>query len=409
MSFRLGGKNPQLKLWVFYRETKMKNLITTLIIVMSVLAFNAYAANEYTSTTAFQNFTFSQQSDLMTVNFDVTPNSNNINATTMLSYGPISAYSGAATTVRFNDQGYIDVTNGDTYASRNSYPYTSGVVYHIRMVVDVPNHVYSVYASTATTPEVQLAYNYAFRTGQNAVTGLNNLSIRSETASAATVSGTSALIHDSFNDTNGKTLVNHISDTGSTWVRFGGSGSSYIDANTGGCYSSTDVSHYNTGVIGTNDYSVVAVIRSYDTAVTSNQGVSGRIGLNIHSRYAAAHTRGLGWGLYYVNGYGTEARIGNYYGPTTLPAGDYVVELRMIGTTISMYIDGVLAATGTNTAVTTGPAGIEQAGNGPGSAYEILDFKVIPAGGSVTPSITGNHKITNFVVKPAFRIPFNVQ
>ena len=66
--------------------------------------------------------------------------------------------------MRFNTSGNIDVRNGGSYAADATMAYSSGTSYHFRLVVNVPNHTYSVYVTPAGQSEVTLAAGYAFRT-----------------------------------------------------------------------------------------------------------------------------------------------------------------------------------------------------------------------------------------------------
>ena len=78
---------------------------------------------------------------------------------------------------RFNSSGSIDAINGGGYAAANTVPYAGGSTYHFRAAVNVPSHTYSLYVTPPGKPETPVALNYAFRTGQGAVTALSNWAV----------------------------------------------------------------------------------------------------------------------------------------------------------------------------------------------------------------------------------------
>ena len=116
------------------------------------------------------------------VSFDATPSAGNVDAVTGLSAAPALAYTDLAVIARFNSSGSIDAINGGGYAAANTVPYAGGSTYHFRAAVNVPSHTYSLYVTPPGKPETPVALNYAFRTGQGAVTALSNWAV---TAAAA--------------------------------------------------------------------------------------------------------------------------------------------------------------------------------------------------------------------------------
>lgn len=100
-----------------------------------------------------------------------------------LSSAPTSAYSDFAVQVRFAPNGHIDVRNGSSYGSDTIVPYTAGLSYHFKIIIDVPSRSYSVFVTPPGGSELTLASNYDFRTDQNAATELQNYSIISEPSS----------------------------------------------------------------------------------------------------------------------------------------------------------------------------------------------------------------------------------
>ena len=92
----------------------------------------------------WMNQTFTAQSGSFTAEFDATPSMSNIDGVIGLSNGPQTTYPGLAVIPRFNSDGFIDARNGDAYAAVASIPYTGGVTYNVRVVVNLASHTYSV-------------------------------------------------------------------------------------------------------------------------------------------------------------------------------------------------------------------------------------------------------------------------
>jgi hypothetical protein len=132
---------------------------------------------------AWQNSVFSSQSGAFAALFDVIPSAANIDGVTGLSSGAASAFTQLAAIVRFNTAGRIDAINGAEYAALTPMSYAAGSAYRVRMVVDIPAHTYSVFVSSPSAGEVAIGANYAFRTGQGAITSLNNWALINEIGS----------------------------------------------------------------------------------------------------------------------------------------------------------------------------------------------------------------------------------
>jgi hypothetical protein len=195
------------------------------------------------------------------------------------------------------------------------------------------------------------------------------------------------IIYDSFTDTSNVPLVNHVGEINSGWKQ-GWNSNNFIDTANKATYSTTDGNIWNTGNIGVSDYSVIATIRCFGWTSGTNAGVSGRVqttGSLTNGRYYADFAHGVGWRLMKAVS-GSETQIGTTYkdpvGGTDMVVGSsHTVELRMIGSTISMYIDGVLAASGTDTTFSSGSAGLEVAASpSAGSMYEFTNFTVATPG-----------------------------
>jgi len=130
-----------------------------------------------TSGTTWQNTALPVQTGTFTATFDATPSGSSatspINSVIALSNGAQTAFTGFATLVAFNANG-IQARNGGTYTAASVIPYTGGVAYHFREVINVPVHTYSIFVAAPGGAEQTVGSNFAFRTEQNTVTQLNN-------------------------------------------------------------------------------------------------------------------------------------------------------------------------------------------------------------------------------------------
>src|SRR3989475_355510 len=129
------------------------------------------------SASSWQNVAFAPQSGSCTAEFDATPNNAAMDGVMGLSNGPAAAYTSLAAIVRFNTSGMIDARNGGAYAASAAIPYSAGTTYHVRLVVSVPAHTYSVYVRSGSDAEQLLASNFSFRTEQALASALNNLGL----------------------------------------------------------------------------------------------------------------------------------------------------------------------------------------------------------------------------------------
>jgi len=103
--------------------------------------------------------------------------------------------------VRFHDNGMVDARNGSNYQAENSYAYSLGTTYHVRLVVDVVDHLYSAYIRQAgIVPETTIANDYAFRTEQSGVTALTYWGTFADIGSMSACTG---VAYTSMNPANG--------------------------------------------------------------------------------------------------------------------------------------------------------------------------------------------------------------
>jgi hypothetical protein len=127
---------------------------------------------------------FAPQAGSFSVDFDATPNGQNIDGVIGLSNGPAGAYTDLGVAVRFAPIGAtIDVRNGGGFSADATVPYLAGDTYHFRVIVDIPSHTYSVYVTAPGSDEQLLAANYAFRSEQSAVASLDEWTVEADQGS----------------------------------------------------------------------------------------------------------------------------------------------------------------------------------------------------------------------------------
>jgi len=122
------------------------------------------------------NIPFTNQTGIFTATFDATPSLDApFDCVMALSSGPKTAFGDFACLVRFNTDGLIDARNGGGYAPMPGViPYSAGVKYTFRLVVNVPALTYSIYVTPAGAAELTVGVDFAFRPTAGAVTNLNN-------------------------------------------------------------------------------------------------------------------------------------------------------------------------------------------------------------------------------------------
>ncbi len=126
-----------------------------------------------TAGASWQNSVMPNQTGTFMVSFDATPSASPINSVIALSNGAQTAYTGFATLARFNPSGDIDARDGGAYNAVATIPYSGGVTYHFREVINISAHTYSVFVTAPGGNEQTVGSNFAFRTEQNTVTSLN--------------------------------------------------------------------------------------------------------------------------------------------------------------------------------------------------------------------------------------------
>jgi uncharacterized membrane protein len=121
----------------------------------------------------WQNTAFANQTGTFTVTYDATPSAASINAVIGLSNGVQTAYTGFAAITRFNPSDHIDARSGGGYTAINTIPYSGGVIYHFRLVVNIPAHTYSAFVTPDGGTEQTIGTNLNFRSEQATVSQLN--------------------------------------------------------------------------------------------------------------------------------------------------------------------------------------------------------------------------------------------
>jgi uncharacterized repeat protein (TIGR03803 family) len=111
----------------------------------------------------------STQKGTFTAYFNATPSASPENAVVGLSKGAATAYTALSSIARFNPSGYIDAYNSTAYAAVSKIPYSAGVSYHFRLVVNVAANTYSVYVTAPGGSEQPVGLNYGFRTKQTSL------------------------------------------------------------------------------------------------------------------------------------------------------------------------------------------------------------------------------------------------
>ena len=135
---------------------------------------------------SWQNVPLPAQSGLFTAEFDATPSAANMDGVTGLSNGAASAFTSQAVAVRFNNTGKIDARNAGVYAAAIAIPYSAGLSYHFRLVVNMPAHTYSAYVKQGANTEQLIGANYAFRTEQKSAALINDLGTIADTIGSVT-------------------------------------------------------------------------------------------------------------------------------------------------------------------------------------------------------------------------------
>jgi hypothetical protein len=111
------------------------------------------------------NTAFPAHTGTFTVEYDVTPSISPSNAVVGLSNGAQTTYAAFSTDTRLNLTGTIDAFNGAaaTYQAATAVPYSAGLTYHFRLVIDTTTQTYSVFVTPPGGTELAIGSNFGFR------------------------------------------------------------------------------------------------------------------------------------------------------------------------------------------------------------------------------------------------------
>ncbi len=237
--------------------------------IAAIFASSTSTSTSLTSSAVWQNQSFASQNGVFTAGFDMVPNAAGIDAVTMLSAVAAQAYTDGAAIVRFNTTGTIDARNGGAYAAAVTVPYTAGSTYHVRMVVNVPQHVYDVYVTPPGGSEIKLAAGYAFRTEQATVSVLNNLAVYANPGSH-TVLNFALAPQASYSISASAGTGGSISPAGTTTVASGSTQTYTITPAAGYQVSAVTVDGASVGAVSTYTFSNVAANHTISAIFVSN-------------------------------------------------------------------------------------------------------------------------------------------
>ncbi|MEO9476202.1 MAG: Ig-like domain-containing protein [Cyclobacteriaceae bacterium] len=126
------------------------------------------------NTNTWINTDLGSQSGTVVVEFDVIPYQSNVNSEIGLSDGNASSANDLATMIRFQS-GKIHARDNQGYPSTH-ITYIEDVTYHIKMVADVSNHTYDVFANADGDSPTQIADDNAFHSNSSSITSFDKLS-----------------------------------------------------------------------------------------------------------------------------------------------------------------------------------------------------------------------------------------
>jgi hypothetical protein len=172
-------------------------------------------------------------------------------------------------------------------------------------------------------------------------------------------------VYDTFTDTDGTLLTAHTGETGATWALATGSASGITITSNRMYNTVVGAYYYASGTPPSADYEVEAVVRVVTnlTGSTTVMAVGGRMSTSARTAYlACADVTAAGALRIRI-----QSRINNTIGTlnvvnsvTTPTAGtDHTLKLKMLGSAISAWWDGVQVSSGTSTEITAaGKAGV---------------------------------------------------
>jgi rhamnogalacturonyl hydrolase YesR len=222
-----------------------------------------------------------------TATYDATPSISPENALIGLSNGAATGFGNNGCIGRFNPSGFIDAYNGTAYGP-STIPYSAGVSYHFRFVVDLTSHTYSVYVTPAGGTELTVGTDYAFRSTANTMTSLNdwNLDVDPSIKNASLTAINLSVGGGPFTISASAGSGGSISPTGNVSVNQGDNQTFTISPNAGFIVSSVTVDGTNVGAVPsytfTNvqaNHTIIAAFQPTNLTftITSSAGASGTI------------------------------------------------------------------------------------------------------------------------------------
>ncbi len=131
-----------------------------------------------TGNNIWQSFYAEPFSKNFTVEFDLKPGGDYIDAVTGILSGEANDYPDLSCIVRLNPNGTVDAYDQDHYTSDVNLKYTKGDEFHVKMDIDPVTQTYDVQVTKNKGSEAVLAKNYRFRKHMNQ---LDSWAIKSET------------------------------------------------------------------------------------------------------------------------------------------------------------------------------------------------------------------------------------
>lgn len=160
-------------------------------------------------------------------------------------------------------------------------------------------------------------------------------------------------LNDTFTGSAGTALTSHTGELGATWTyhttAYPSSNIVITDANRIRSNNTSVALAYASGTPASADYAVTGTLRRVGT-LTGLAGVAGRINTAANTLYYGIHnTTGNEWQIY-KNVAGAATRLGGY-AQTLTDATDYTVTLEMAGTSLKLYVNGVLRVSVTDSSI----------------------------------------------------------
>lgn len=142
-------------------------------------------ANSLTANIKWQTIKIALQTGTFEFVADVVPSGNKNDTIIGASFQTPTGFSDVPIAVRFNNAGGVDARDASTYRALTLREYSKNKSYHLRVAVDLLNHVYSVFITAPGQPEVQIAASFNFRTEQINLSEIQYLCAFSDAGTAA--------------------------------------------------------------------------------------------------------------------------------------------------------------------------------------------------------------------------------